>query len=72
MGLIDDLGPGPVHLDRPLRRRAAEVRALTGLKIPDALQVATALQTGCTAFVTNDRQIPSVEEMRMPQLRDYL
>jgi len=61
-----------MDLDRPLLRRAAEVRALTGLKTPDALQVATALNTGCTAFVTNNRQIPSLEEMRVLQLRDYL
>ena len=61
-----------VDLDRPLLRRAAEVRALSGLKTPDALQVAAALQAGCTAFVTNDRQIPPVAGLRVLQIRDYL
>ena len=61
-----------MDLDRPVLRRAAEVRALEGLKIPDALQVAAALETGCTAFVTNDRQIPTIEDLRVLQLQDYL
>ena len=61
-----------VDLDRPLLRRAAEVRAVSGLKTPDALQVAAALQAGCTAFVTNNRQIPSIAGLRVLQIRDYL
>lgn len=61
-----------VDLDRPLLRRAAEVRAVSGLKTPDALQIAAALQAGCTAFVTNDRQIPPVAGLRVLQIRDYL
>ena len=51
---------------------AAQLRAMEGLKTPDALQVAAALQAGCTAFVTNDRKIPSVGGLRVLQLRDYL
>ena len=61
-----------LDLDRPVIRLAAKIRALAGLKTPDALQVATALQAECTAFLTNDRQIPSIGEMRTLQLRDYL
>ncbi len=61
-----------VDLDRTLLRRAAEVRAVSSLQTPDALQVASALQAGCTAFVTNDRQIPPVAGLRVLQIRDYL
>jgi len=61
-----------IDLDRSILRRAAEIRALAGLKTPDALQVATALQTECTTFLSSDRQIPSVGELRTLQLRDYL
>ena len=61
-----------IDLDRPVIRIAAKIRALAGLKKPDALQVATALQADCTAFLTNDREIPSMGEMRTLQLRDYL
>lgn len=61
-----------LDLDRPLVRMAAQIRAMYGLKTPDALQVAAALQAGCTALVTNDRKIPSVGGLRVLQLRDYL
>ena len=61
-----------LDLDRPLVRLAAQLRALEGLKTPDALQIAAALQTGCTTFVTNDRRIPAVGGLRVLQLRDYL
>ncbi len=33
---------------------AARMRALYGLKTPDALQAATAVRSGATAFITND------------------
>ena len=61
-----------IDLDRLVIRLAAKIRALAGLKTSDALQVATALQAECTVFLTNDRQIPSIGEMRTLQLRDYL
>jgi predicted nucleic acid-binding protein len=61
-----------LDLDRPLVRLAAQLRALEGLETPDALQIAAALQTGCTTFVTNDRRIPAVGGLRVLQLRDYL
>lgn len=61
-----------IDLDRPLVRRAAQLRALLGLKTPDALQVAAALRAGCTAFLTNDRTIPAIGGLQVLQLRDYL
>jgi predicted nucleic acid-binding protein len=61
-----------LDLDCVSIRLAAGIRALAGLKTPDALQVASALQAGCSAFLTNDRQIPSIGDMRTLQLRDYL
>src|SRR3977135_2140688 len=38
---------------RDLRRVAAELRAATGVKTPDSLQVGATLAGGCTAFLTN-------------------
>ena len=38
--------------------RAAEMRARHGLKMVDALQLATALETGASCFVSNDRDFP--------------
>jgi hypothetical protein len=52
--------------DGPLVSRAA-----TGVKMPDALQLAAALGAGCTTFVTNDRRIPAIRGIRVLQLGDY-
>ena len=41
-------------------RDAAQLRAANGVKTPDALQLAAAMGSGCTAFVTNDRRIPDI------------
>jgi predicted nucleic acid-binding protein len=41
-------------------RPAAQLRAVAGVRTPDALQLAAALAEGCTAFVTNDRRLPSL------------
>jgi predicted nucleic acid-binding protein len=41
--------------------RAAFLRAHYNLKTPDAIQVATALTSGCRAFLTNDETLASVE-----------
>lgn len=59
-----------VPIDRPLLRAAAQLRARYGLKTPDALQIAAALASGSTSFVTNDRRLPKIPGLRILQLRD--
>ena len=46
-----------VDLDAAVFVRAAELRADFGLKIPDALHLAAAQVSGCTALWTNDRRL---------------
>jgi predicted nucleic acid-binding protein len=60
-----------VDLDRALLRSAAQLRAASSIKTPDALQVAAALRMRCTAYLTNDRELPLVPGLRVLQLRDY-
>jgi len=50
---------------------AAQIRAATGIKTPDALQLAAAVTAGCRAFVTNDRRLPSIPGLRILQLGAY-
>jgi predicted nucleic acid-binding protein len=60
-----------IDLSRDQLRIAARLRADSGMKTPDALQVAAALGAGCRCFVTNDRRIPPVRGLRTLQLCDY-
>jgi len=42
--------------------RAAKLRALHGLRTPDALQASTAVHAGATGFVTNDSTFERVKD----------
>lgn len=59
-----------IDLDRAQLRIAAQLRASYNLCTPDALQIAAALSSGCTAFVTNDRRLPDIAGLRIVQLRE--
>ena len=60
-----------VDLTREQLRAAAQLRAVTGVRTPDALQLAAALGAGCKTFVTNDRQLPTIPGLRVIQLSSY-
>ena len=59
-----------VPIDAVVAERAADLRASYNLRTPDALQVAAALSAGCDAFLTNDRAIARVANMRVLVLSD--
>ena len=60
-------------LDAALARETALVRAATGLRTPDAVQVAAARLAGAGAIVTNDhRWAGRVTEPVLVMLDDYL
>jgi len=61
-----------VELTRDQLRAAAQLRAVTGVKTPDALQLTAALGAGCKTFVTNDRRLPPVPGLRVLQLSSYI
>jgi predicted nucleic acid-binding protein len=60
-----------VEFDRSQLRTAAQLRALHGVRTPDALQLAAALSQRCTAFVTNDRRLPALSGLRVVQLDEH-
>jgi len=62
-----------VDIGRRQLRLAAQLRAVhPSVRTPDALQMAAAISTGCRAFVTNDRRLPTVPGLNVLQLRSYL
>ena len=50
--------------------RAAEIRARYGLRTPDAIMLATAVESGATLAVTNDDAWRRVEEVEVLLLRE--
>jgi predicted nucleic acid-binding protein len=57
-----------VDTTRDQLRAAAQLRAATGVRTPDALQLVAALGASCSAFVTNDRRLPAIPGLRVVQL----
>jgi len=53
--LVSDLTTRIAH-------RAARIRGETRLRVPDAVQVATALETSCDALVTHDRDFAALDK----------
>jgi len=70
--LTQSRGLRVAEISRDHLRAAAQLRAATGVKTPDSLQLVAALGAGCTTFLTNDRDLPSVPSLRILQLRSYV
>jgi len=54
-----------VGINSIIAEQAAQLRARYRLLTPDALQLAVALDKGCQAFLTNDRALKRVAELRV-------
>ncbi|MEP6721415.1 MAG: PIN domain-containing protein [Variovorax sp.] len=54
-----------VPVSQEIAVTAARLRARTGLRLPDALQAATALEVGAEALVTHDRDFSRLEGLRI-------
>lgn len=59
-------------VDVTMAVRAAELRAKYGLRTPDAIQVACAIESGCDALVTNDIKLRGVAETTIVVLDDLV
>ena len=44
---------------------AAEIRARYNIRTPDAFQIASAIESDCQAFLTNDRHLQQVNEIKV-------
>ncbi len=53
-------------------RAAAKLRASFGLKTPDAIHAATAIENNCTSFVSNDAGFRRVANLNAQILKDLV
>jgi predicted nucleic acid-binding protein len=59
-------------ITQPILRHAAQLRATSKLKTPDALHAATAQNVGCALFVSNDVDFRGVAGLPLAILDDFL
>jgi predicted nucleic acid-binding protein len=52
-----------VDVDRTVARKAAQLRAKYSISPPDALQIATSLNSRARAFLTNDKRLSKLQEL---------
>jgi predicted nucleic acid-binding protein len=53
-----------VATDREIAKRTAIIRAKYNFQLPDSIQIATAIESNCDAFLTNDAALAKVTEIR--------
>ena len=68
--LLHSGGLATVRITAATAELAARLRATCGMLLPDAIQIAVALSQGCEAFLTNDRRLARVAELRVLVLDD--
>ena len=61
-----------VPISQSILRQAANLRATTNLKTPDAIHAATALSVNCNQFLTNDKGLRNVPNLPVVVLSELL
>ena len=61
-----------LEVDGAQLRAAASLRASQRIRTVDAIQVAAALTSGCSSFITNDLRVPKIRGLRIVQLGDLV
>lgn len=60
-----------IAVSREILLEAARLRAMTNMKLPDAIHVATAVVMQCDMFISNDKGIRTPEPLRLGVLADW-
>lgn len=61
-----------VNIDHHVAEKGAELRARYGMRIPDALQIASALENEAAAFLSNDYHLQKVKEIEIVLLKEMM
>lgn len=60
-----------VEISHAVAKRAARLRARHTLRLPDAFQLAAAIEHGASYFITNDKRLRSIHDIGVLVLDDY-
>lgn len=61
-----------IPISQSILRQAANIRATTNIKTPDAIHTATALSVRCNQFITNDRGFRNITGLPVIILNEIL
>lgn len=70
--LLNINGLTTVEVSIAIAEKAAQLRSQYSLRTPDAIQIATALQSNATALLTNDIRFPVLPALQMLILDNFL
>jgi len=61
-----------VNIDPKLAEKGAELRARYGIRIPDALQLASAIENQATIFLSNDYNLKKIKEIEIVLVKEMM
>ena len=61
-----------VNIDPKTAEKGAELRAKYGIRTPDALQIASAIENQATIFLSNDYQLKKIKEIETLVLKELV
>ena len=59
-----------VNIDAKVAEKGAELRAKYGIRTPDSLQVASAIENEATIFLSNDYELKKISEIEVAVLKE--
>lgn len=69
---LRSLGLDIIGLDASIAEDAAWIRGRTGIGLPDAIHLASAIDARATAFITNDRRLPTLRGLEIVIVDDLV
>ena len=69
--LLDAKNLSTIEVNVAIARKSTELRAAYGLRTPDAIQLATGIVAGATAFITNDVRLKKVSDIMVLVISEY-
>ncbi|SKB13474.1 putative PilT-like protein [Planktothrix sp. PCC 11201] len=61
-----------IPVSQTILKQAANIRSTTNIRTPDAIHAATALNLGCTIFLTNDSGLRNLPSLPVVILKDLI